>query len=537
MRLPRNSFSERVVATRPTTAVVVSAVALMASVPMMLFLGDKSIWLDESYSIARARLDWTSLSELMPSIHMSLYYLLLHIWVKLGHGEVFVRSLSVVFAVAALPVIYALGRRIAGSGAGFMAMLLLSMNAFFVQYAQEARSYSLLVLLTTLSSYFFLRGIEGPSWRVWVGYIVSVGFTIYAHPFGAFVLIAHAASLAFLPLRVVPWRTLAAVWLGITLLWLPWIRAKLDSYSAGGEGASNWIPQPELADIPNLFYTLSGSLGAVSLGNLGLDVVPGVTTGVGHWAATDIKYLLAAAYLIPVAIAAGIALKTRFGSGASYKTWRVAFLFTWLIVPVTIGYSLSAIDPIFIPRYFITTLPALVLLVSVGITSLHNRWIVLGALAIVLALSGRGLFHWYAEYEKEDWKGAASYVLSNARRGDAVTFYAPWVNVPFEYYLERLGPPDSLLTIAELSPHIVGAALDGDVDESSLFSDEDLFEGQPAGYYRLWLVLAHADITTLGGSGQSRFVQNLIEREYTPSLESRFHGVRVVLYEKDNTTS
>jgi uncharacterized membrane protein len=52
-----------------------------------------------------------------------------------------------------------------------LAGLLLPLNAFFIRYAQEARSYSLLVFLTTLSSYFFVRGVERPSWKHWASYV------------------------------------------------------------------------------------------------------------------------------------------------------------------------------------------------------------------------------------------------------------------------------------------------------------------------------------------------------------------------------
>ena len=84
------------------------------------------------------------------------YYLLLRGWLHLGDSVAWIRGLSVIFAVAAIPAIFLLGRKMLGTSFGLISALLLSVNAFQVRYAQEARSYSLLVLLLIVSSYFFV---------------------------------------------------------------------------------------------------------------------------------------------------------------------------------------------------------------------------------------------------------------------------------------------------------------------------------------------------------------------------------------------
>ena len=48
---------------------------------------------------------------------MTLYYLLLHFWLKLGDSEFLTRSLSSVFAVATVPVVY-VGRPLSDRGPG-----------------------------------------------------------------------------------------------------------------------------------------------------------------------------------------------------------------------------------------------------------------------------------------------------------------------------------------------------------------------------------------------------------------------------------
>src|SRR2546425_3307417 len=119
---------------------------LLAAGLGFLRLGAKSGWLDEAESVAHARLGVRSLLHVLDGgdPNMGLYYVLLHFWIRIfGESESAVRGLSVLFGVLAVPAIYLVGARLFGRAAGLVAALLLAVNAFFIQYAQEARSYSL----------------------------------------------------------------------------------------------------------------------------------------------------------------------------------------------------------------------------------------------------------------------------------------------------------------------------------------------------------------------------------------------------------
>ena len=83
-----------------------------------------------------------------------------------------------------------------------MAALLLALNAFLVQYAQEARGYALATFLVALACFFYVRGAEGGRARDWVAYAAAMSLAFYAHLFAAFVLLAHAVTVALLPRRV-----------------------------------------------------------------------------------------------------------------------------------------------------------------------------------------------------------------------------------------------------------------------------------------------------------------------------------------------
>src|SRR5206468_5042027 len=124
-------------------------------------------WVDEGATAVIARLDWWNFLRLLwrREANMSFYYLLMRGWIQLGHGEAWLRALSATFGVLAIPTIYFLGRTLWGRNAGLVAALLLALNAYHIRYSQEARSYSLTVLLLIPSVYFLIQLIQQSAGR------------------------------------------------------------------------------------------------------------------------------------------------------------------------------------------------------------------------------------------------------------------------------------------------------------------------------------------------------------------------------------
>jgi uncharacterized membrane protein len=336
---------------------LVALITALALVLRLLFLGENSFWYDEILSVRRARLGgvafWDLINDLPP---MTLYYVLLRYWLALGDSDFMVRLLSVIPAVATVPVVYLLGKRLFGVRVGLVAALLLTVNAFHIQYSQEARSYSLLMFFVTLSSYFFVRGIEHPSRGNWVGYVIASTLAFYSHHFAALALFAHAASLLFLPHQQIPWKKLvvSGAVIALVLFWpvgfnviLQFNQILSSAYSAEADLSPtlNWRPE----FVPNDIYRFA------------IDI-----TGNGG-------NLLLLAYFIPLLVACIAGVKTWLASRASYEGWKYAFLISWLFLPIllTIVFSIL-VTPAFISRYLIISLAPLVLLTGLGILQIFQ---------------------------------------------------------------------------------------------------------------------------------------------------------------------
>ncbi len=163
-------------------------------------LGTQSFGFDEAFTVTRVlpgglqdMLERVSRSESSPPG----YYVLAKLWTSvLGGGEAAIRSLSALLGTLLVPVAWALGRRVAGPRAGLVAGLLVAVNPMLIYYAQEARTYSLLALLATLSVLLALRARDEPkARRVALWACVSVA-ALFAHYFAAFVIFPAAVLLA-----------------------------------------------------------------------------------------------------------------------------------------------------------------------------------------------------------------------------------------------------------------------------------------------------------------------------------------------------
>jgi mannosyltransferase len=435
-------------------------------------LAAKSFWFDEGVSVAIARLDWYNFARILwrREANMSLYYLLLRYWLHFGGGEFFVRSLSVVLAVASVPVVYLLGRRLFDSRVGLFAAALLATNAYFVQYSQDARSYTLMLLLCSLSSFYFVKGLREPSRRNRTAYILTSALAVYAQFFSLLLLVAQWLSLNLLDRNQIP-RQNKNDWRWIALSVAPVIAF----VATTGTGPLRWVQRPGLHDLWMFGLHLTGNGGPLLL--------------LGCAAAC----IAAAAHIWPA----------RKMPRVSWDSWRYRFLLCWLLFPVLFTLALSLVKPLFVARYFIFCLPSLLLLVACGLARLRSNWLIAASLSVMLILSLRGTAGYYKQdidIQRDDWRDASKYLLSHAEPGDALLFHVPMGRMPYEFYVSALGSPSSNPPV--LYPHHADRTTFLDFVEKP--NDAELARLLPQ-HRRAWLILTYAE--TQSGQPDARTIE------------------------------
>jgi len=152
-------------------------------------LGAQSLWNDEGASYAMTqRAPDAIIANAAADIHPPGYYLLLAGWTRLaGTSELALRFPSALASLLTVALVYALGRRLFGRGAGAAAALLLAANTFAIYYAQEARMYALLGLWATAGMAALAAWLERGGIRraplIALALINAAGlYTQYAYP-------------------------------------------------------------------------------------------------------------------------------------------------------------------------------------------------------------------------------------------------------------------------------------------------------------------------------------------------------------------
>jgi mannosyltransferase len=128
-----------------------------------------------------------------------LYYVLAWLWSRpFGTGEVGLRSLSALAGTLTIPVAFLVGRELARSArVGLLTAAFVALNPYLVWYSQEARSYGMLVLFSTVALLFFVRAARDGSTRnlaLWAG---ASALALASHYFSVFLIAPQALWLAW----------------------------------------------------------------------------------------------------------------------------------------------------------------------------------------------------------------------------------------------------------------------------------------------------------------------------------------------------
>ena len=341
-------------------AATVLALALLVGISVLLRTQalHAKFWIDEGLSVGIASHSLTDIpGVLRQDGSPPLYYLLLHVWIDVigGDGEARTHALSLLFAVAMIPVAWLAGRalfddaRTAWACAG-----LATLNPFLTFYAQETRMYTLVALLgmavVTLLALVFVRRRRGAI----PGFAVACAALLYPHNWGLFLAAGCVIAVAMLvrvaapPLRRELVRDALLAFGGVALLYSPWLPSLL--YQAQHTGAP-WSETPPLDAILSGLQSMLGGPGPAIMvalvagaGLLGLRHLP------------DESERARVAVTILVAGLSGVAL-------------------AWLS---------SQVSPAWANRYFAVFVGPALLLLGAGLVRSGKLGLV--ALAIVLAL-------------------------------------------------------------------------------------------------------------------------------------------------------
>ena len=253
----------------------IAAAALLALLALSLWLRsralDGALWIDEAISHGIAS---HPLAEIPGVLRQDgsppLYYVLLHGWLELfGDSEAALRSLSLLAALLTVPAALWAGTVAGGMRAGWIAAVLAALNPFLTIYAQEARMYALVALLSVLACGSFVRGfVDEIAWQRAL-FALELALLLYTHAWAIFLGLGFAAAAAYqLRDRL---RDAAVPFFVAALAFTPWVPTLVDQALHTG---APWSKTPSvtalLGAVPGALDGGGGAAAVIAVGTLGL---------------------------------------------------------------------------------------------------------------------------------------------------------------------------------------------------------------------------------------------------------------------------
>jgi len=412
------------------------------------------------------------------------YSVLLRGWLVFGDGEVWARTFSLLTAVATVPAIYLLGRKLLGVKAGVIAAFLFPLNFYFINFAQESRGYPLAVLLGTLASLLAAATVmdETKSSRTLYSYAVVATLAVATHLFNVLVVLSHLCSLVFAPKKA-RFRLIVAAVPSLVVTTL--IGVVHLNRAAGGEYRRG---APSLLDLAGVIKLVSGQANVV-------------------------------AYFLLSGFAVFLLVQARRRNAATF--WPLAFIFLLFVFPMASAWLGSQFRPLFNPRYMVVALPGLVLLVAAGVAALP-RLPAIAAGAVIVMLAVPPLAGSYS-MPRQDWRGVVEYLAANGTENDRVVIHPYVLRQPYDYYADERMPG---------TPPVAYPAPDRTYAISELIGDVAAGDTAPE---RVWLAVGQ--ISSTESVGQLDALEDALSLRYVRAGTRGFAEITVVLYEKEPQSS
>jgi 4-amino-4-deoxy-L-arabinose transferase-like glycosyltransferase len=394
-------------------------------------LGARSVWTDEGSAWTAASSTFREMLRFCAERDASppLFYFLTSLALRFGDDEAHLRLVSVLASVVLVWLAYRFARLMADRAESTLAAAIVAVSPYQLMYAQEARSYMLVALLSVGSLYLFVRAALLGRSRAWLPYVIVTTLALYTQTIAVLSLGIQGALLLFTAegrRRIVPasLATLASV-----ALYVPWLLVSVGQLEHLSQ--SHWylasLDRQEIFQVPRALF----------LSPTPLVTPPPEATTPGLEAVmprTLAHLILIVIPLLPLA-AMLPSLIERGRRGFLSRVTAAALMLPLLAVLAVMHWK-----PLWLARYFVFLTPFLGVLLARGLVSLKPPPLRAGWITLFVVASLYACFRYDIDYSKERWREVAATVArlgAPGRTAVLVTFDLD----PYRFYNSKLAQP------------------------------------------------------------------------------------------------
>jgi len=382
------------------------SVTVLGLILRLYNLGFNSLWLDESATNVLSKVSivqiWqnTAAGEFNPP----LFYILEHFMLVFGNSEIVLRILPAIFGTLAIPVFYYIGKEFKDENTGFIMSVMCAVSPFLIWYSQEARAYSLLLLLIALATYVFIRALEDNLKEDWILFAFFGAVAVWTHFYafvamGAFFVYAiyylgTAKSEKGVIRNAIPFMKSVAIWFFLCL--------------------------PIFSMMGTLFAKRTAS--SPTYGIIGIPLA--------------IQTLLQLSWFSEIVL---LTILILFTIGIFTLKNHKLFLPSILLLVLLFSINVSVLFPM-LPRYLIFLSIFLYLGVAVSYQYVakffkcNSENITLLIAVFFILMSIPTLLPYYTQESREDWRVITSDLSELTSTGDTIVIVPKYIEYPVEYY-------------------------------------------------------------------------------------------------------
>ncbi|MGF1542173.1 MAG: glycosyltransferase family 39 protein [Pleurocapsa sp.] len=397
----------------------IGLILLLAAGLYFYQLGTEGFWIDELTSMTDIK-SGRGLSLNNTDIR-PLYYILLSIWAKFSHNDAWLRSLSVLFALGSVLLVYQIGRRLVGEPEGLISALLLALSPLFINHAQEVRMY-------TLSACLGLGGTLA----------LTQALTIKKPKHPTFASMAWWAGMRFLAIITVPLNFTLLV-ADIIIIWLRFHDQRRVLLNFG-----KWLLAIGIFWSPcvfSVFQAASPTSDYANSGHVASRQAPGLINVVRIlkfytvWPfAVGENAIAAKFYQLFTGLLAGL-----LGAALiqKYRSAKLLWVGIWAFVPLIQIFIFSHISmSLWVNRYLLFVCPYIFILLAAGFMRVWRKWRIMAivvALVYTLAISG-GLVRYYTVLDRPTYNSVIQTISNGEQPGDLIVWSMYYTKALEHYY-------------------------------------------------------------------------------------------------------
>ena len=477
-------------------------ILFFASILYFYQINRESLWIDEIWSIIYAK------KHPFASFNRALYPILLSVWMRFGDNEAWLRSLSVVFGLISIWLIYQLGMRLADRATGLIAALLLTLSPLVINHAQEVRMYVLSMCLGLGGSLILTFLLKRPKISLCLWWLSLRIMAVLTTPINILLLLPDALILGW-QFFSQPEKKLIVLkkwfWL-FGILIIPAVIIIKDVVP----------PLIEFLGVPEFSHQIGI---AAFFGAITRFTILYLNSPVEQlsW---FYEHIFVNLYALVLVILLGVAW---FNRKKLTALWWIA---AWGFCPSIAIFALSQFFPTLwgVDRYILFTAPYIFIILAKGFIQVW-RWRKIVAVAIaaiyVIAVSGSLIRHYNLPY-REDWRGVAQTITIAGQPNDAIALFPEQYLVALDYYYQGANP---IFTI-EMPPR---EKYFRPIDKPSL---EKMLNELPKFHARLWLVFAWAHTSI---EDRNNIVPSVLQEHFELEYFQKFTGIDLFLIEAKST--